>query len=186
MALGDKSYTVWKQCIEKEKRNSPRHSERGLYSQIGQKRKISSCKSCQLACMAVCLGMWQVMSWPDPEGSFCYAEKFEFSIWVIIQSWKRSIFIPIPKKGDAKECSRYCTIALISHASKVILQILQARLQQYVNHELSDVQAGFRKGRGTRDQIANIVWIIEKAREFQKNIYLHYWLCQSLWLCGSQ
>ena len=112
------------------------------------------------------------MSRPDPEGSFCYAEKFEFSIWVIIQSWKRSIFIPIPKKGDAKECSSYCTIALISHASKVILQILQDRLQQYVNHELSDVQAGFRKGRGTRDQIANIVWIIEKAREFQKNIYL--------------
>ena len=76
-----------------------------------------------------------------------------------------------PKKGNAKECSNYRTIALISHASKVMLKILQARLQQYVNHEIPDVQAGFRKGRGTRDQIANIRWIIEKAREFQKNIY---------------
>ena len=80
-------------------------------------------------------------------------------------------FIPIPKKGNAKECSNYCTIALISHASKVMLKILQASLQQYVNRELPDVQAGFRKGRGTRDQIANVHWIIEKAREFQKNIY---------------
>ena len=88
------------------------------------------------------------------------------------QDWKRSVFIPIPKKGNAKECSKYCTIALISHASKVILKILQARIQQYVNHELPDVHAGFRKGRGTRDQIANICWIMEKAREFQKNIYL--------------
>ena len=79
-------------------------------------------------------------------------------------------FIPIPKKGNAKECSNYCTIALISHASKVMLKILQARLQQYVNHKIPDIQAGFRKGRGTRDQIANIHWIIEKAREFQKNI----------------
>ena len=76
-----------------------------------------------------------------------------------------------PKKGNTKECSNYCTIALISHASKVMLKILQARLQLYVNHELPDVQAGFRKGRGTRDQTANICWIIEKAREFQKNIY---------------
>ena len=84
---------------------------------------------------------------------------------------EKSVFIPIPKKGNAKECSNYRTIALISHASKVVLKILQARLQQYVNHELPDVQAGFRKGRGTRDQIANIRWIIEKAREFQKNIY---------------
>ena len=80
-------------------------------------------------------------------------------------------FIPIPKKGNAKECSYYHSIALISHASKVMLKILQARLQQYVNWEFSDVQAGFRKGRGTRDQIANICWIIEKAREFHKNIY---------------
>ena len=87
------------------------------------------------------------------------------------QDWKRSVFIPIPKKGNAKECSNYCTIALISHASKVMLKILQARLQQYVNHEMPDVQAGFRKGRGTRDQIVNIHWIIKKAREFQKNIY---------------
>ena len=83
---------------------------------------------------------------------------------------KRSVFIPIPKKGNAKGCSNYFTIALISHASKVMLKILQDRLQWYVNHELPDVQAGFRKGRGTRDQIANICWIIEKAREFQKNI----------------
>ena len=87
---------------------------------------------------------------------------------------KRSVFIPIPKKGNAKECSNYRTIALISHASKVMLKILQARLQQYMNRELPDVQAGFRKGRGTRDQIANICWIMEKARGFQKNIYLLY------------
>ena len=87
------------------------------------------------------------------------------------QDWKRSVFIPIPKKGNAKECSNYHTTALLSHASKVMLKIFQARLQQYVNHELLDVQAGFRKGRGTRDQIANICWIIKKAREFQKNIY---------------
>ena len=82
-----------------------------------------------------------------------------------------AVFIPIPKKDNAKECSNFCTIALISHASKVMLKILQARLQQYVNHELPDVQVVFRKGRGTRNQIANIPWIIEKAREFQKNIY---------------
>ena len=87
------------------------------------------------------------------------------------QDWKRLVFIPIPKKVNAKECSNYCTIALISHTSKVMLKILQARLQQYVNHELPDVQAGFRKGRGTRDQIANIRWIIGKARQSQKNIY---------------
>ena len=87
------------------------------------------------------------------------------------QDWKRSVFTPIPKKGDAKECSNYSIIELISHTSKVFLKILQVRLQQYVNHELPYVQAGFRKGRGTRDQIANICWIMEKAREFQKNIY---------------
>ena len=86
------------------------------------------------------------------------------------QGWKRSVFIPIPKRGNPKECLNYCTIALISHA-KVVLKILQARLQQYVNHELPNVQVGFRKGRGSRDQIANICWIIKKAREFQKNIY---------------
>src|SRR5574337_1157448 len=87
------------------------------------------------------------------------------------QDWKRLVCIPIPKKGNAKECSNYYTIALILHTSKVMLKILQARLQKYVNRELPDVQAGFRKGRGTRDQIANICWIIEKARAFQKNIY---------------
>ena len=87
------------------------------------------------------------------------------------QDWKRSVFIPIPKKGNNKECSNYHTIALISHGSKVMFKILQARLQQYMNCEIPDVQAVFRKGRGTRDQIANIRGIIEKAREFQKNIY---------------
>ena len=86
------------------------------------------------------------------------------------QDWKRSIFIPIPNKGNAKECSNYCTIALISHTSKVMLKIFQARLQQYMNHELPDVQAGFIKGRGTRDQITNSCWIIKIAKEFQKNI----------------
>ena len=90
------------------------------------------------------------------------------------QDWKRSVFILIPKKGNAKECSNYHTIALISHTSKVMLKILQARLQQYMNRELPDVQAGFRKGRGTRDQIANIHWIIEKARKLQKNIYFYF------------
>ena len=91
------------------------------------------------------------------------------------QDWKKSVFIPIPKKENAKECLNYRTIALISHVSKVMLKILQARLQQYMNHELPDVQAGFTKGRGTRDQIANIRWIIEKAREFQKkHLFLLY------------
>ena len=88
-----------------------------------------------------------------------------------LQNWKRSVFIPVPKKGNAKECSKYHTIVLILHASKIMLKILQARLQQYVNHGIPDVQAGFRKGRGTRDQVANICWIIKKAREFQKTIY---------------
>ena len=100
---------------------------------------------------SICQQIWKTQQWP--------------------QDWKRSVFIPTPKKGNAKECSKYHTIALISHASKVMLKILQARLQQYMNYELPDVQAGFRKGRGTRDQIAKICWIIEKAREFQKNIY---------------
>ena len=100
---------------------------------------------------SICQQIWKTQQWP--------------------QNWKRSVSIQIPKKGNAKECSNYRTIALISHASKEMLKILQARLQQYVNHELPDDQAGFRKGRGTRDQIANICWIIEKAREFQKNIY---------------
>ena len=89
---------------------------------------------------SVCQQMWKTQQWP--------------------QGWKRSVFIPIPKKGNAKECSTYCTIAVISHASKVMLKILQARLQQYMSRELSDVQAGFRKGRGTRNQIANIHWIM--------------------------
>ena len=97
---------------------------------------------------SICQQVWKTQQWP--------------------QDWKKSVFITIPKKGNPKECSNYCTIALISHASKVMLKILQARLQQYVNCELPDVQAGFRKGRGTRDQIANIRWIIEKAREIQK------------------
>ena len=100
---------------------------------------------------SICQQIWKTQQWP--------------------QDWKRSVFIPIPKKGKAKECSNYHTTALISHANKVMLKILQARLQQYVNPELPDVQDGFRKGRETRDQIANIHWIIEKAREFQKNIY---------------
>ena len=95
--------------------------------------------------------MWKTQLWP--------------------QDWKRSVFIPVPKKGNAKECSNYCTIALILYTSKVMLKILQARLQQYVTRELPDVLAGFRKGRGTRDQIANICWVIKKARGFQKNIY---------------
>ena len=100
---------------------------------------------------SICQQIWKSQQWP--------------------QDWKTSVFIPIPKKGNAKECSKRCTIALISHTSKVMLKILQARLQQYVNCELPDVQAGFRKGRETRDQIINICWIMEKAREFQKNIY---------------
>ena len=89
----------------------------------------------------------------------------------VAQDLKRSVFIPVPKKGNIKKCSNYCTIALISHTSKVMLKVLQARLQQYMNCELPDVQASFRKGRGTRDQIANICWIMEKAREFHKDIY---------------
>ena len=106
---------------------------------------------------SICQQIWKMQQW--------------------LQDWNRSVFIAIPKKGNGKERSNYCTIALISHASKIMLKILQARLQQYVNHELPDVQAGFRKGRGTRDQISNICQIMEKGREFQKNIYfcfLHY------------
>ena len=100
---------------------------------------------------SICQHIWKTEQWP--------------------QDWKRLVFIPIPKKGNAKEWSNYCTISVISHASKVILKILQARLQQCMKCELPDVQAGFRKGRGTRDQLANICWIIETARELQKNIY---------------
>ena len=125
---------------------------------------------------------WKMMLW-----KCCtqYASKFG-KLSSGQQDWKRSVFIPIPKKGSAKECSNYHTIVLISQASKVMLKILQARIQQYVNHELPDTQAGFRKGRGTRDKIANICWIIEKARVPEKHLFLLYWLCQSLWLCGSQ
>ena len=109
---------------------------------------------------------WKMMLW-----NCCiqYASIWKTQQWP--QDLKGSVFIPIPKKGNAKECSNYHTIALISHATKVMLKILQARLQQYVNWELPDVQADFRRGRGTRDQIANICWIIKKAREFQENIY---------------
>ena len=107
------------------------------------------------------------------------------------QDWKRWVFIPVPKKGNAKECSNDRTIALISHASKLMLKILQASLQQCMNHELPDVQAGFRKGRGTRDQIANICWIIKKSKRVPENyLFLLCWLCQSLglWItinCGK-
>ena len=90
------------------------------------------------------------------------------------QDWKRSVFIPIPKKGNAKKCSNYHTVVLISHTSKIMLKILQDRLQQYVNKELPDVQAGFRKGRGTRDQIANVCWIIEKEGNSKKHLLLHH------------
>ena len=100
---------------------------------------------------SLCQQIWKTQQWP--------------------QDWERSVFIPIPKKGTPKECANYHTISLLSHTSKVMLKILQARLQQYVNHELPDVQAGFQKGRGIRDQIASIHWIIKKAREFQKNSY---------------
>ena len=100
---------------------------------------------------SICQHIWKIQQWP--------------------KDWKKSVFIPIPKKGSAKECSNYLTIVLVSHTSKVMLKIFLARLQQYVNRELPDVQAGFRKGRETRNQIANIRWTIEKAREFQKNIY---------------
>ena len=102
------------------------------------------------------------------------------------QDWKRSVFIPIPKTDNAKECSNYCTTAFISHISKVMLKILQARLQQYMNHELPDVQAGFRKGRGTRDQIVNICWIIEKQESSRKTYISALLTYQSLRLCVSQ
>ena len=101
----------------------------------------------------------------------CIGENLHIVVFSFIEFENLSVFLLIPKKGNANECSNYCTIALISHAGKVMLKILQARLQQYMNCEIPDVQAAFRKGRGTRDQIANIRWIIKKAREFQKNIY---------------
>ena len=114
-----------------------------------------------------CQRIWKTQQWP--------------------QDWQRSVFIPIPKKGNAKEWSNNRTIALISHTSKVMLKILQARLQQYTNLELPGVQARFRKGRGTRDQIANIHWIIKKSKRVpEKHLLLLYWQCQSPGLCGSQ
>ena len=115
---------------------------------------------------SICQHIWKTQQWP--------------------QEWKRSVFLLVPKKRNAKQCSNYCTIALISHACKVMLKILQARLQQYVDCGFPDVQTGFRKAEES-DQIADICWIIEKAREFQKKqLLLLYWLHQSLWLCGSQ
>ena len=102
------------------------------------------------------------------------------------QDWKRSVFIPIPKKGNAKECSNYHTIALISHASKVMLKILQGKLKQCMHYELAEVQVGFRKGRGIRNQIANICWIIEKVREFQINVYFCFINYAKAFDCGSQ
>ena len=103
---------------------------------------------------SICQQIWKTQQWP--------------------QDWKKSVFILTQRKGNAKECSNYHTFALISHSSKVMLKILQARLQQYVNHELPDVQAGFRKSRGTREKVASVCWIIKKAREFQKNIYFRF------------
>ena len=114
---------------------------------------------------SICQQIWKTQQWP--------------------QDWKRSVFIPIPKKSNAKDYSNYCTIALISHTTKVMLKILQARLQQYMNHELPDVQSGFRKGRGTRDQIANIHWIIEKQESSRKtSTSISLTMLKSL--CGSQ
>ena len=120
----------------------------GIPAELFQILKDDSVK----ALHSICQQIWKTQQWP--------------------QDWKRPVFIAVPKKGSAKECSNYCTIALISHTSKVIFKILKVRFQQYVNHELPDVQAGFRKGRGTRGQIANIRWIIKK-QEFQKNIYFY-------------
>ena len=120
---------------------------------------------------SICQQIWKTQQWP--------------------QDWKRSVFIPISKKGNAKECSKYYTIVLIAQASKVMLKILQGRLQQYLNCDLPDVQAGFRKGRGTKDQIANFRWIIKKAREFQKDIYFCFIDCArplTVWVttnCGK-
>ena len=119
----------------------------GITAELFQILKDDAVKVLQ----SICQQLWKTQQWP--------------------QDWKRSVFIPIPKRGNAKGCSNYRTIALNSHARKVMLKILQARLQQHLNWELPDVQAGFRKGKGTRDQIAKTGWIIEKAREFQKNIY---------------
>ena len=147
--------------------HSPRARHPGMWSQVGLRKhhynKVSGGNRIPVELFqilkddavkvlhSICQQIWKTQQWP--------------------QNWKRSVFIPIPKKGNPKGCSNYCTIALISHSSRVMLKILQARLQHYVNRELRDVQACFRKGRRTRDHIANIHSIIEKAREFQKNIY---------------
>ena len=131
----------------------------GIPAELFQILKDDAVKVLHLICQQI----WKIQQWP--------------------QDWKRSVFIPIPKKGNAKECSNYHTIALISHASKVMVKILQVRLLQYVNHELPDVQAGFRKSRGTRDPAANICWIMEKAREFQKNIYFCFIDCPKAFDC---
>ena len=112
---------------------------------------------------SICQKIWKTQQWP--------------------QNWKRSVFIPIPKKGNVKECSDYCAIALISHTSKVMLKILQARFQEYMKHDLPDIQAGFRKDRGFRDQIANIHCIIKKTRVFQKNIYFFFIDCAKAFDC---
>ena len=109
---------------------------------------------------SICQQIWKTQQWP--------------------QDWKRSVFIPISKKGNAKECSSYCRVSFMSHASKVMLKILQVRLQQYVNCELPHVPAGFRKGSRTRDQVANIHWIIKKGRIPEKHLFLLYGLCQNL------
>ena len=114
----------------------------------------------------ICQQIWKTQHWP--------------------QDWKRSVFIPIPKKGNTKELPKNFTVALISHASKIMLKILQARLQQYMNQEHPDVQVGFRKGRGIRYQVANTCWIIKKIKRIPEKHLLFYWLCQSLWLYGSQ
>ena len=119
----------------------------GIPMELFQIQKVDAVKVLH----SICQQIWKTQQWP--------------------QDWKRSVFIPIPKNGNARECSNYRTTALISHASKEMLKIIQARLRQYVNHQLLDVQAEFRKCRRTRDQIANICWIIKKARVFQKNIY---------------
>ena len=137
--------------------------------------------------MPICISTNSIGEVPDLKVSYMmilYAKETQSicQIWKTQQwpqDWKMSVFIPIPKKGNAKEC----TIALISHTRKVMLKILQARLQQYMNHELPEVQAGFRKGRGTRDQIANIRWIIKKARKFQKNIYFCFIDCAKAFDC---
>ena len=134
----------------------------GIPAELFQVLKDNAVKVLQ----SICQQIWKTQQWP----------------W----EWKRSVFILIPKKGIAKACSNYRTTALISHASKVMLKILQARLQQYINCELPDVQAGFRKGRGTRDQVANIHWIIKKGREFQKNIYFCSIDYAKAFDCGSQ